>query len=361
MSPRTNDQYLLRNRPPSEKLVDQGFQLLSTSLASVVALVLLAILIVVFWGSLESMGRYGLSFLVTSNWNPVDDEYGAGTAIYGTLLTSLLALLIAVPLGVGTAIFITENILPRKVRDVIGVMVELLAAIPSVVLGLWALRVMEPFIRPALSFLYSKECVPVNFAWDGLIQLGGWSVQIPGFDRMIPNLGCWDLNLFGQSINLHWLPILSTIPQGPGLIPAVLILIVMILPIITAISRDSLNQVPAKLRQAAYGVGATRWSAILNIILPAAISGITGGVMLALGRAMGETMAVTMIIGNSNNFSFSLLAPGNTIAAMLASQFGEADGIQVSSLMYAAFILILLTLIVNILAQRLVKQLSLKY
>jgi len=308
--------YRLRNRPPSEKLVDLGFRNIAIALASVVAIVLFAILIVVFRGSLESMGRYGLEFLVTSNWNPVDDEYGAGAAIYGTLITSLLSLLIAVPLGVGTAIFITENIIPPRLRNLIGLMVELLAAIPSVVLGLWAIFVMEPFIRPALEFLYTT---------------------------------------------LSWLPMFSTPPMGPGTIPAVLILVVMILPIITAISRDSLNQVPAKLRQAAYGVGTTRWGAITNVILPAAVSGIAGGVMLALGRAMGETMAVTMIIGNSNNFSFSLLAPGNTIAAMLANQFGEADGSQVSSLMYAAFVLIILTLGVNVMAQWLVKRLSLKY
>jgi phosphate transport system permease protein len=289
---------------------------MAVALASVVAMVLLAILIVVFWGSLESMGRYGWSFLVTSNWNPVKDEYGAFTAIYGTLLTSLLALLIAVPLGVGTAIFITENIIPLKLRTLIGLMVELLAAIPSVVLGLWAIFVMEPFIRPFLQVLHTT---------------------------------------------LGWLPFFSTDPMGPGIAPAVLILVVMILPIITAISRDSLNQVPMKLRQAAYGVGTTRWGAILNVILPAAISGIVGGVMLALGRAMGETMAVTMIIGNSNTFSWSLLAPGNTISAMLANQFGEADGSQVSSLMYAAFILMILTLAVNIIAQWLVKRLSLKY
>ena len=299
-----------------EKSVDGGFRILAIVLASVVAMVLLAILIVVFWGSLDSMGRYGWSFLVTSNWNPVKDEYGAFTAIYGTLLTSLLALLIAVPLGVGTAIFITENIIPRKIRTVIGLMVELLAAIPSVVLGLWAIFVMEPFIRPFLELLHTT---------------------------------------------LGWLPFFSTDPMGPGIAPAVLILVVMILPIITAISRDSLNQVPMKLRQAAYGVGTTRWGAILNVMLPAAISGIVGGVMLALGRAMGETMAVTMIIGNSNTFSWSLLAPGNTISSMLANQFGEADGSQVSSLMYAAFILMILTLAVNLLAQWLVKRLSLKY
>ena len=299
-----------------EKSVDGGFRILAIVLASVVAMVLLAILIVVFWGSLDSMGRYGWSFLVTSNWNPVKDEYGAFTAIYGTLLTSLLALLIAVPLGVGTAIFITENIIPLRIRTLIGLMVELLAAIPSVVLGLWAIFVMEPFIRPFLEVLHNT---------------------------------------------LGWLPLFSTDPMGPGITPAVLILVVMILPIITAISRDSLNQVPMKLRQAAYGVGTTRWGAILNVMLPAAISGIVGGVMLALGRAMGETMAVTMIIGNSNTFSWSLLAPGNTISAMLANQFGEADGSQVSSLMYAAFVLMILTLAVNVLAQWLVKRLSLKY
>ena len=296
--------------------MDTGFRILSVVLASVVAFVLLAILVVVFWGSLESMGRYGWSFLVTSDWNPVKDEYGAFTAIYGTLVTSLLALLIAVPLGVGTAIFITEDIIPLKIRTLIGVMVELLAAIPSVVLGLWAIFVMEPFIRPFLQFLHTA---------------------------------------------LGWIPLFSTDPMGPGIAPAVLILVVMILPIITAISRDSLDQVPMKLKQAAYGVGTTRWGAILNVMLPAAISGIAGGVMLALGRAMGETMAVTMIIGNSNTFSWSVLAPGNTISAMLANQFGEADGSQVSSLMYAAFILMILTLAVNLLAQWLVKRLSLKY
>ena len=227
-----------------------------------------------------------------------------------------MALVIAVPLGIGTAIFITENLIPLRWREVIGVMVELLAAIPSVVLGLWAIFVMEPFIRPFLQFLYDA---------------------------------------FG------WLPFFNSPPQGPGMAPAIIILVVMILPIITSISRDALNQVPNELRQGAYGVGSTRWVAILNVILPAAVSSIMGGIMLSLGRAMGETMAVTMIIGNSNNFSFSLLAPGNTIASMLANQFGEADGIQVSALLYAAVILMVLTFTVNIAAQWIIKKLSLKY
>jgi phosphate transport system permease protein len=305
-----------RRRPFWELLIDRGFQKLVVVLASVVGLVLIGILFTVLGGSTEAIGRFGLGFLTTSNWDPIGEQYGAFTAIYGTVVSSLLALLIAVPLGVGTAIFLTENIIPLPVRQVLGVMVELLAAIPSVVLGLWGIFVMEPFLRPGLT---------------GLHQL------------------------------LGWLPFFSTTPQGPGMAPAVLILVVMILPIITAISRDSLLQVPIALRQAAYGVGTTRWGAIAHVILPAAISGITGGVMLALGRAMGETMAVTMLIGNSNNFSLSLLAPANTISSMLANQFGEADGLQVSALMYAALVLMLLTLLVNLLAQKIVRRLSLKY
>ena len=293
-----------------------GFRQLTVLLASVVAIVLLGIFLTVFEGAREAIGQFGTGFLTTSSWDPVNEDYGAFTAIYGTLVTSILSLLIAVPLGVGTAVFITEDLMPTVVRDAIGLMVELLAAIPSVVLGLWAIFVMEPAIRPALSLVH---------------------------------------NLLG------WSPFFNTVPQGPGMAPAILILVVMILPIITAISRDALNQVPIELRQGAYGVGTTRWGAIFSVILPAAISAITGGVMLALGRAMGETMAVTMIIGNSLNFDLSLLAPGNTIASMLANQFGEADGIQVSALMYAALILMVLSFLVNMAAQVIVKRLSLRY
>ena len=310
------DAYTLRRRPASEKLVDQGFRQLTVVLASIVAVVLLGIFLVVIDGSKEAIGKFGLNFLTTSAWDPVNDEYGALTAIYGTLVSSLLSLVIAVPLGLGTAILITEDILPRSVREAVGLMVELLAAIPSVVLGLWAIFVMEPAIRPVLQL----------------------------FNTL-----------------LGWTPFFDTVPQGPGMAPAVLILVVMVLPIITAISRDALNQVPVELRQGAYGVGTTRWGAISSVILPAAVSAITGGVMLALGRAMGETMAVTMIIGNAFNFSFSLLAPGNTIAAMLANQFGEAAGIQVSALMYAALILMILTFAVNIFAKWVVSRLSLRY
>ncbi|MFM7677182.1 MAG: phosphate ABC transporter permease subunit PstC [Synechococcus sp.] len=311
-----SDAFTLRRRPFFERFLDTGFRQLTLVLASVVALLLLGIFLTIAQGAREAIADFGLRFLVTSAWDPVNEQYGALVAIYGTLVSSLLALVIAVPLGLGTAIFITEDLIPGPLRSAIGLMVELLAAIPSVVLGLWAIFVMEPAIRPFLQFLYQV---------------------------------------------LGWTPFFDSPPQGPGMAPAILILVVMILPIITAISRDALNQVPVELRQAAYGIGTTRWGAIFNIILPAAVSSITGGVMLSLGRAMGETMAVTMIIGNSLNFSTSLLAPGNTISAMLANQFGEASGIQVSALMYAALVLMVLTFTVNVLAQWLVRRLSLRY
>ncbi|MFM7228884.1 MAG: phosphate ABC transporter permease subunit PstC [Cyanobacteriota bacterium] len=312
----TQGLYSLRHRPPSDKLVDQAFRFLVTALAALVAVILFAIFLAVTLDAREAIAKFGLGFLVNSTWNPSTENFGAFTAIYGTLLTSALALVLAIPLGVGTAIFLTEDFIPSKFRAVIGNLVELLAAIPSVVLGLWSIFVLEPVLRPVLQLIH------------GL---------------------------------LGWIPFFSTPPTGPGVMPAVLILVIMVLPIITAISRDSLNQIPQDLRQAAYGVGATRWTCIVQVLLPAAISGIIGGVMLALGRALGETMAVTMIIGNSNNFNLSWFAPGNTISALLANQFGEADGLQVHALMYAALVLMIITLVVNIFAQWIVKRLSLKY
>ena len=305
-----------RKRFGLEKNIDIVFKNTALIFSSFVAIVLLGIILVVFFQSFESFSRYGLKFLVTSEWNPVNDEYGAFTAIYGTLITSFFSLLITIPLGVGTAIFITEDFVPKSYRDLIGSFVELLAAIPSVVLGLWAIFVMEPVLREFFQFLHS---------WFG------------------------------------WIPLFNTEPSGRNSLLAILILVVMLLPIITSISRDTLNQVPQKLRNASYGIGASRWKTIFSVILPAALSGIMAGVLLALGRAMGETMAVTMIIGNSNAFHWSLLSPGYTIASMLANQFGEADGTQVSSLFYAAFILMIMSLMINILAQYLVKKFSLKY
>jgi len=307
-----------RSRSTGEKSFDNFFVGLTIAFAVATGVLLLAIAVVILSQSLPAMGEFGLKFLWNSAWNPVEgrEEYGALPMIYGTLVSSLIALLIAVPLGLGTAIFLSENFIPLQIRTILVFMVELLAAIPSVVYGLWGIFVLIPFLR---------------------------------------GIGTWLYNTMG------WFPLFGTAPVGPGMLPAGVILAIMILPIITAISRDSLAALPPDLRQASLGIGATRWGTIFRVLIPAAISGIVGGIMLAMGRAMGETMAATMIIGNSNQLNISLLAPANTIASLLANQFAEAKGLQVSALMYAAFVLMIMTLIVNILAEFIVNKIRAKY
>lgn len=301
-----------------EKALDKGFIGLTLAFAVSIGLIILTIAIVIFWRSLPAIQAYGLGFLTTSAWNPVQgrEQFGALPVIYGTLVSSLISLLIAVPLGIGTAIFLSENFISLKIRTPLIFLVQLLAAIPSVVYGLWGIFVLIPLIKPFGSWLHN---------------------------------------------NLGWIPLFSTPPAGPGMLPAGIILSIMILPIITSISRDSLASLPPDLRQASLGLGATRWETIFRVLIPAAFSGIVGGIMLALGRAMGETMAVTMIIGNSNRLSASLLEPANTISSLLANQFAEASGIQVSALMYAALVLMVLTLMVNIFAEYIVEQVKAKY
>jgi len=301
-------------QPPTEldRKLDRGFVWLTRIFALGIAALLIVITLQVAKDALPAIGTFGLGFIFQSAWNPVRNEYGILPQIYGTLVSSLIALLLAVPIGVGTAIILSENFLPLKARTVLVFLVELLAAIPSVVYGIWGIFVVIPFLRDTL----------------GALLYNG----------------------------LGWLPLFSTPLTGPGMLPAALVLTIMILPIITAISRDALTSLPPDLRQASLGLGATRWETIIKVLLPAAISGIVGGVMLALGRAMGETMAVTMLIGNANQINASLLAPGNTIASLLASQFAEASDLQVSALMYAALILFILTFIVNVLADLIVQR-----
>ncbi len=306
-----NPKTTFQPRSPAEKSLDQGFLWLTRILALGVAGVLLFIALVVAFKALPAIQKYGLGFLTTSDWNPVAESYGALPVIYGTIVSAAIALLLAVPLGVGTAVFLSEDFLPLSLRTPLIFMVELLAAIPSVVYGLWGIFVLIP---------------------------------------LLSNVGTWLHNYLG------WLPIFSTPPAGPGMLPAGVILTIMILPIITAISRDSLAALPPDLRQASLGLGATRWETLFRVLIPAAFSGIIGAVMLALGRAMGETMAVTLLIGNSNKLSFSLLAPANTIASLLANQFAEASGLQIAALMYAGLILFVITLIVNVLAELIVRQ-----
>ena len=302
-------------RSESSRFLDKGFVWLTGAFAIGVGLVLLVIAFRVGTDALPAIEKFGLGFLVTTRWSVNDEVFGALTQIYGTLVTSFMALLIAVPIGIGVALFLSEDYLPPRLKQPIVFLIELLAAIPSVVYGLWGIFVLIPLLRP---------------------------------------VGIWLNSTFG------WIPIFSTAPAGPGIYAAGIILSIMILPIIAAISRDALVAVPSEIRQAAYGLGATRWETIFQVILPAAFSGIVGGIMLALGRAMGETMAVTMVIGNSNSINLSILSQGSTVSSLLANQFAEAGGLQVSSLMYAALILFGLTLVVNVLAELIVRRFSLK-
>ncbi|MEB3292814.1 MAG: phosphate ABC transporter permease subunit PstC [Synechococcales bacterium] len=304
-----------RARSPLARKLDDGFVWLTGLFGVGVAGVLLAIAWRVGIEALPAMQKFGLGFLTSSRWDPVEDIYGALPQIYGTMISACIALLIALPIGLGVAIFLSEDFLPPRVQRPIVFMVELLAAIPSVVYGLWGIFVLTPLLRS-----------------------------------------------FGLALNqgLSWIPLFSTRPTGPGIYVAGVILAIMILPIIAAISRDALVAVPPELRQAAYGLGATRWETLLKVMLPAAFSGIVGGTMLALGRAMGETMATTMVIGNANKINLSIFDQGSTVASLLANQFAEASGLQVSSLMYAAFILFLMTLVVNILAELVVRRVRMK-
>jgi phosphate transport system permease protein len=257
-----------------------------------------------------SISKFGWKFLIKQIWDPVAEDFGALPAIYGTLVSSLLALVLAVPLSVGTALFLTE-ICPRSIRTVLSLLVELLAAIPSVIYGLWGIFVLAPFLRH-----YVQPFLGTYFGWTGLF----------------------------------------TGPKyGIGMLAAGVILAIMILPIIASITREVVMAVPRQQREAALALGATTWEMLRMAVLRNARGGILGAVILGLGRALGETMAVTMVIGNRPEIAKSLFAPGYTLASVVANEFAEAVGnVYLSALMEMALILFALTLIVNALASLLV-------
>jgi phosphate transport system permease protein len=267
---------------------------------------LLLIACEVGYASLPAVRQFGFGFIVGTQWDPVNDQYGALPLIYGTVVSAALALLLSAPLGVAIAIFLTEDYLPLKVRSFFKFLVELLAAIPSVIYGLWGIYVVIPITTP----------------------LGNWLNE-----------------------HLGWIPLFSTPSSGPGFLPASFVLAIMILPTIAALSSSALRATPMNLKEGASALGATRWNVILQISLPIAASGIFGAVVLALGRAMGETMALAMLIGNNNQISASIFAPANTISSLLANSFGEATGLEVAALMYLSFILMTLTLLINAVAE----------
>jgi phosphate transport system permease protein len=288
------------------RLGDVAFRHLTRAAAATVLIILGGIIVSLVWGSLPALRAFGVSFLYEEVWNPVTEKFGAIAPIYGTIVTSLIAMLIAVPVGLFIALFLTE-LCPMWLRRPIGIAIELLAGIPSIIYGIWGLFVFAPFLQ--------QHVQPFLIA------------------------------VFGE------IPILSTLfagpPYGIGVFTAGLILAIMVLPFITSISRDVFEAVPPVLKEAAYGLGCTTWEVARYVVLPYTRVGVIGGVMLGLGRALGETMAVTFVIGNAHRISGSLLAPGTTISATIANEFTEAVGdLYTSSLIALGLILFVITFIV---------------
>jgi phosphate transport system permease protein len=282
---------------------DRAFKLILTA-AAVLISVLLGLLVFELWsGARLAMSRYGFNFVTSSTWDPVAEEFGAFPLMFGTLLSSLIALLIAVPLSLGVAIYLTE-FAPKVVRQPVAFLIGLLAAIPSVVYGLWGIFVLIPLLRTT-AFPLLRD-------------------------------------VFGA------LPLFQGPIYGPSMLAAGIILAIMVMPYIMSVSREVLLAVPNTQREASLALGATRWEAVTTAVVPYARSGLIGAVILGLGRALGETMAVTMVIGNRHEIAASLFAPGYTMAAAIANEFSEAVGdLHLSALAYVAFLLFLVTVAVN--------------
>ena len=313
-------------QPPTkrQRWFDVAFRKLCVAFAALTVVLIVVLVVEIGIQAIPAFREFGFGFLTGRVWDPNAHTYGILPEIWGTLYTSLLALFFGTLFGVAAAIFLAEGYLgeavfkllksfnlhfhpfwgklPQRCEALLKTLIELLAAVPSVVYGLWGLFVVIPMIRPLCNWLHSQ---------------------------------------FG------WFPLFSTDLSGPGILPAVLVLAIMVLPTITTISRDALVSVPPKLRMAAYGLGATRWETILGVLLPTASRGIFGGIVLAFGRALGETMALAMLVGNANHLTVSLFSPANTLAALLANNFPEADSKQIPVLMYAALVLLAITLVVN--------------
>jgi len=293
------------------RLGDIIFRILTRASAIGVLIILGGVILSLLIGSMPALREFGFGFLIDQRWNPVTEKFGALAPIYGTLVTSFIAMLIAVPVGLLIAVFLTE-LCPLWLRRPIGIAVELLAGIPSIIYGIWGLFVFAPFLQ----------------------------------DTLQPFL----ITLFGN------IPVLSALFEGPpygiGVLTASLILAIMVLPFVTSISRDVFDAVPPVLKEAAYGVGCTTWEVVRYVVIPYTRVGVIGGVMLGLGRALGETMAVTFVIGNAHKVQASILAPGTTISATIANEFTEAVGeLYTSSLIALGLILFFITFVVLAIAR----------
>jgi len=297
---------------------DNIFRLVTRGAALAVLVILGGVIVSLIVGSIPALRAFGLEFPFSQSWNPVTEKFGALAPIYGTLVTSFIAMLIAVPIGLMVAFFLTE-LCPMILRRPIAIAIELLAGIPSIIYGIWGLFVFAPFMQ----------------------------------DHVQPLL----IALFGN------IPVFSSLfagpPYGIGVLTSALILAIMVLPFITSISRDVFEAVPPVLKEAAYGIGCTTWEVFRKVVLPYARVGVIGGVMLGLGRALGETMAVTFVIGNAHKVSASLLAPGTTISATIANEFTEAVGeLYTSSLIALGLILFIITFIVLAIARLLLARIE---
>jgi len=295
---------------------DRVYSFLVTCFAAFVPLLLILIAVEIAAAGWPAFHRFGLSFLTSSAWDPVKGAFGAAPAIYGTLVSSAVALVIATPLALGVAVFLSE-FSPPALRQPVAFLVDLLAAIPSVVYGLWGIFVLLPLLRTAV------------------------------------------MPFLRDTLHLGALPLFRGAAYGPSMLAAGVILAIMVLPYISSVSREVLLAVPRSQREAALALGATKWETISGAVLPYAKSGIIGGIILGLGRALGETMAVTMLIGNRPQISASLFAPGYTMASLIANEFSEASGdLHLSALMAVGFTLFVITVIVNAIARWLVWQVS---
>jgi phosphate transport system permease protein len=282
------------------------FRFMTMAAALLVLAILAGVLLALLYGGWPALRTFRFGFLTSTIWNPVTDQFGALAPLYGTVITSLLALLLAVPLAFGIAIFLTETC-PMWLRSPISTCIELLAAVPSIVFGIWGLFVLAPVLQHTVQ------------PW------------------LIDTLG--DAPIIGK--------LFRGPPYGIGLLTAGFVLAVMVLPFITSVMREVFLSTPSSLKEAAYGLGATQWEVIWDVVLPNARAGVVGGIMLGLGRALGETMAVTFVVGNAHRISGSLLAPGTTISASIANEFTEAVGkLYTSSLIALGLLLFLLTFII---------------
>ena len=301
-----------------QRLMDKSFQGATTLFAGLVFVLLVSIIISLFIGGWQALSTFGPAFLVTDEWNPVTEKFGALVPIYGTLVSSLIALLIAVPIGFGIAVFLTE-VAPHWMRRPVGTAIELLAAIPSIIYGMWGLFVFAPV--------------------------------------MANHVQPWLQNHFGEAAVIG--PLFQGAPLGIGMLPAGIILGIMIIPFIAAIMRDVFVTTPQFLKESAYAMGATTWEVVWHVVLPYTRVGAVGGIFLGLGRALGETMAITFIIGNTHRLNISLFEPGNSISSTLANEFTEAVGdVHTSSLVALGLVLFMITFVVLALAKLLLTSLQ---